>query len=187
MSKQNAQMLKKRIEQEELAKVREQEQPSQLWEKRGRGRPSEYTEEEALDICVWIAEGRSLRSYCRARGREMHTIYRWLDSRSDFRQRYARAHEDRADSLADEITDIADEVATGTMEEIQAARLRVDTRKWVAAKMRPIKYGEAPPPVQKSAVVFNIGLPNRTATTVVDIPHTEAPTIASDAAPILGQ
>lgn len=141
------------------------------------GRPSEYTEEEADRICAWIAEGRSLRSYCRLEHRGLDTVYRWLRERKDFRERYARAHDDRADSLADEIVDIADEAASGSMEEIQAARLRVDARKWVAAKLKPTKWGDYQADTAKTNVIFNIGI--RSA-------HSQPPTIDCNPAPLLG-
>lgn len=141
---------------------------------RERGRPSDFTEEEGDRICAWIAEGRSLRSYCRLEGRAVDTIYRWLREHRDFRERYARAHDDRADSLADEITDIADEVASGSMEEIQAARLRVDARKWVAAKLKPTKWGDYQADTAKTNITFNIGIrqPHTPAPTIIDNPLT---------------
>lgn len=166
---------------EELAKLRaEEEQAAERHKeliKRERGRPSDYTEEQANSICVWIAEGRSLRSWCRANNREMHTVYKWLSDNKDFMQRYARAHDDRADSLADELVDIADESQFGTLEQIQAARLRIETRKWIAAKLKPRKWGEAPPAEQRSNVVFNIGISR--------VPHTVGHTI--DAKPLMLQ
>ena len=122
------------------------------------GRPSEYTLPEADRISSWIAEGRSLKSYCRLEGRSMETVYRWLREQRDFRERYARAHDDRADSLADEIVDIADDAAFGTMEQIQAARLRVDARKWVASKLKPLRWGEYQPVAAKTNITFNLGI-----------------------------
>jgi hypothetical protein len=149
----------------------------------GRGRPSAYTEDEADVICTWIAEGKSLKSYCRASGRPMMTVYRWLREYADFRDRYARAHEDRADTLADELVDIADSVAAGSLEEIQAARLRVDTRKWIAAKLRPGRWGEQKDTGPKTNVTFNIGIPNRQAA----IAHSTAHTIDAEPLPALEQ
>lgn len=198
--------LKERIQAEELAKIREEENCAApiartaatvgaTVGKEGRagiavvadtkmGRPSEYTEEESDVICAWIAEGKSLRGYMRATGRDLTTVYRWLRTYPDFHKRYARAHEDRADTLADELVDIADEVSQGSLEEIQAAKLRIDTRKWVAAKMRPTKWGDAPVPQQKTNVVFNIGLKPAQLSTVA---HSAAPTIDMEAAPVLAQ
>lgn len=149
---------KEAIQAEELAKVREGEIQAAEAHRKALGRPSEYTAEQADSICTWVAEGRSLRSWCRQNDRSMHTVYKWLREQKDFMQRYARAHEDRADSLADEIVEIADESQFGTLEQIQAARLRMDARKWVAAKLRPQKWGEAQAVEQKSGITFNIGI-----------------------------
>jgi hypothetical protein len=56
---------------------------------------------------------------------------------------YARAKEESADHLAEEIMEIADEAMNAlTSEQVQAARLRVDARKWIASKLKPKKYGE---------------------------------------------
>ena len=208
MTREERRALKDRIQAEELQRVREAENcaaPTALTaltaatvvaavegetvrEERavetvsqGRGRPSEYTDEEGDRICAWIAEGKSLRSYSRATGRDLTTIYRWLRERGEFHKRYARAHDDRADTLADEMVDIADEAASGTMEEIQAARLRVDTRKWIAAKLKPTKWGDLQVAAPKTNVTFNIGLPQRT------VGHTVIPTIDVQAAPVLEQ
>lgn len=147
-----------------------------------RGRPSDYTPEEADLICTWIAEGKSLRSYCREHAREMCTVYKWMREEKDFAQRYARAHDDRADSLADEIVDIADEAVGGTNDDIQAARLRIDARKWVSSKLKPQKWGEKVEIEQKSHVTFNLAPLRR----VVDVtPHSAVPTIAAEDAQLL--
>jgi hypothetical protein len=157
---------KNAIEQQELSIEREREQEAfkALQESRQKGimgRPSSYTDERADELCTWIAQGNSLRSFCKLHGMEAQTVYRWMRERPDFQQRYARAHEDRADSLADEMCDIADEVAAngGSIEAVQAARLRIDTRKWIAAKLRPGRWGEVQAPKAQTAVTFKIGLP----------------------------
>jgi hypothetical protein len=196
VTKEEKRALKDRIQAEELQRVKEAENcapPKALTAATVRavgeegkprsvmGRPSEYTEEEGDRICAWIAEGKSLRSYSRATGRDLTTIYRWLRERGDFHKRYARAHDDRADTLADEMVDIADEAARGTMEEIQAARLRVDTRKWIAAKLKPTKWGDIQVAAPKTNVTFNIGLPQRT------VAHAVIPTIDLEAVPVLEQ
>lgn len=153
------------IEQQELAVEREREQAAYKALQESRkgimGRPSSYTDERADELCTWIATGNSLRSFCKINGMEANTVYRWMRERPDFQQRYARAHEDRADSLADEMCDIADEVAAngGSIEAVQAARLRIDTRKWIAAKLRPGRWGEVQAPKAQTAVTFKIGLP----------------------------
>ena len=54
---------------------------------------------------------------------------------------YARAREERADLLAKEILEIADAPCKDTVE-VQHARNRIDTRKWLASKLAPRKYGD---------------------------------------------
>jgi hypothetical protein len=81
---------------------------------------------------------------------------RWLSLKEEFRQMYARAKEDQVQILADEIIPIADTVqmgqivtvkADGTTERkvsdmIDRARLQIEARKWILAKLCPRKYGE---------------------------------------------
>jgi hypothetical protein len=50
---------------------------------------------------------------------------------------YARAREERADMIADEVITIAD-----TDPDPQRARVRIDARKWWAAKVNPRKYAD---------------------------------------------
>lgn len=137
-----------------------------------RGRPSSYNEDEAAALCQWITEGRSLRSWCVHSGTAIMTVYRWMSDRADFRERYARAHEDRADTMAEDIIDIADEVAgTESIAAVQAARLRIDTRKWVAAKIKPTKWGE-------KQVIENTG--NVTFSLATGRPGPQTPVLQAD-------
>lgn len=119
------------------------------------GRPSIYTPELAAQICTHIADGMSLRAIAAMDGMpHQATIMAWLDgSRPDFSEQYARAREAQADKLAEEILSIADDGRSDTYidaegniksdpEVIQRSKLRVDTRKWLASKMAPKKYGD---------------------------------------------
>ena len=54
---------------------------------------------------------------------------------------YARARVERADLLAEEILEIADTPCTNQVEVAQQ-RNRLDTRKWLASKLAPKKYGD---------------------------------------------
>lgn len=122
------------------------------------GRPSVYNLDMATEICSRLASGEALKSICRDEAMPgLTTVYRWLASNSEFRDLYTRAREDQADTLADEIIEISDDgkndwmkrnhgeddpgwVANG--EHIQRSRLRVEARKWIAAKLKPKKYGD---------------------------------------------
>src|SRR6266851_9669037 len=62
-------------------------------------------------------------------------------AREDFSDMYARAREERADLLAKEILEIADAPCKDAVE-VAHARNRLDTRKWLASKLAPRKYGD---------------------------------------------
>lgn len=120
-------------------------------------RPSEFSAEVADVICARLVDGESLRAICEddaMPGRS--SVFRWLADRKEFRDQYARAREMQAEAMADEILEIADDgrndwmlrnagddagfVANG--EALARSRLRVDTRKWIASKLLPKKYGD---------------------------------------------
>lgn len=124
------------------------------------GRPTDYSEALAADICARLATGEPLVKICRDEHMPgTSTVYRWLAAHEPFRDMYARAREDQADTLADEILDIADEdpavvfekehTSSGELEvarvdsaAVNHQRLRIDARKWIASKLKPRKYGE---------------------------------------------
>ena len=113
--------------------------------KRKKGRPSLYSETLTAKICRRLAEGESLRSICTDKAMpSLSTVMGWLfdGDHAEFSEQYARAREAQAELRADEITDIADGVEHGASEAVQAARLRVDARKWIAAKLLPKRYGD---------------------------------------------
>ena len=68
------------------------------------------------------------------------SVYLWMGEHPDFSEKYARAREDQADTLADEIIEIADQSKGENMPGVQSAALRVDARKWAASKLKPKKY-----------------------------------------------
>lgn len=121
------------------------------------GRPSIFSDEIADAICEQLSEGKSLVSICRAEGMPCtSTVFKWLKQNQSFMDSYALAREAQADALFDESLDIADDGRNDWMasnaegdegwrangENIQRSRLRIDTRKWMAGKLRPKKYGE---------------------------------------------
>lgn len=113
------------------------------------GRPSEFTQAISDEICERLADGESLRRICMDEHMPSKaTVFRWLVTFPAFQDLYTRAREEQAETHADDITDISDEpppldqfgkVDAGA---VAAARLRIETRKWVAAKLKPRKYGE---------------------------------------------
>lgn len=124
------------------------------------GRPPTYSIENHGDaLCAELALGRSLRSVCKDEGMpSIAVVMGWLRVSEPFQAQYARAKEEAADALADEIVEIADDGSNDWMEKldkdsqpvgwllngehVQRSKLRVDARKWIAAKLKPKKYGD---------------------------------------------
>lgn len=118
------------------------------------GRPSVYTLEMADKICALLAIGTPLtkiakEDWCPS----LVTLYSWLRTNDAFLKMYTRAKEDAADTLADEIISISDDGSNDTYVDengfkrtdtdvIARSKLRVEARKWVAAKLKPRKYGD---------------------------------------------
>ena len=85
-------------------------------------------------------------------------IYDWLDRFPEFAEQYGRAREQQAGFLALQTLEIADDTSLdyqpvtdgkGNLvgvrvdgECVQARKLRVDTRKWVAGKLAPKRWGD---------------------------------------------
>lgn len=117
------------------------------------GRKTEYDPAIAAEICTRISCGESLRQICMEDRMPVHsTVYLWLLQNKQFSDNYAKAREEQADTLADEIQAIADEPPAEIVDDKGVSRVdggwvtwqknRVDARKWVAAKLKPKKYGE---------------------------------------------
>lgn len=118
------------------------------------GRPSSYTPDMAAHICSELAAGRSLRSVCSDEGMpERQTVFRWLAAHTEFRDQYARAKEESVEALLEEALVIADDGSNDTYlddkgnvcvdnDVIQRSKLRVETRKWFASKLKPRVYGD---------------------------------------------
>lgn len=134
-------------------------------EKMKIGRPSKFSEEIAETICMRIAvDGKSLRNICMDQGMPgLQAVIGWLadDRYVDFRRKYAFARECQADFHADAIIEIADETSVVTEHDgvlvldaaaIARNRLRVDARKWYAAKLAPKRYGDRTESVHSGSI-----------------------------------
>ena len=116
-----------------------------------------YTEEFDAEICEWIAEGKTLRDYCRQENKPSHQIvYQWLNERPEFAERFARAREVGHDSIADEILGIVDvhppSNANGGTDAgyVSWQKNRAWARMQLLAKWNPSKYGESKKSVEVS-------------------------------------
>lgn len=113
-------------------------------------RPTIYSEELALEICEQIAQGNSLRSICeRDDMPAISSVLLWVTKHTKFSEQYARAREAQADYYADELIEIADTVLKDNEGKVfddptavARAKLRIETRKWVASKLKSKSYGD---------------------------------------------
>lgn len=105
------------------------------------GRPTNYNIPLVTLVCDRISNGESLRKVCRDPAMPgLTTIQEWVEKYPEFAAQYEKACQCRADFLADELEEIADNAEP---ENVQVAKLRVDVRKWAASKLRPKRYGDS--------------------------------------------
>ncbi len=88
-----------------------------------------------------VSQGVPLRKCATHLNCSAEFLVNWLRSDPDLSSQYARAKESLAEHYAEEIIDISD---SATVRDAHVARLKVDSRKWVAAKLMPKKYGDRP-------------------------------------------
>lgn len=100
-----------------------------------------YTPALAEKFCAALADGKSIRSVCKQDGMPSKaTVFRWLREYPEFAKLYEVATDERADTLVDEIVEIADNCKTDA-DSIRKAKLRIHARVEYAQKMKPKKYG----------------------------------------------
>lgn len=122
-----------------------------------RGRPSDYNNLIADSICEQIALGRSVIQISSDPDYPSEaTIYNWLAKFPAFMEKYTRARELQAEHYASEIVALADtpvearkvvikpdgseEVTIG--DSVERSKLQIESRKWIAMKLLPKKYGD---------------------------------------------
>ena len=92
------------------------------------------------ELCDRIAAGEGIAAICKDRHMpDAVTVYRRMAKNPEFATRIARAREAQQDVEAERIIDMADKA---TIKNWPVVKLRIDARKWRAAKLAPKKYGE---------------------------------------------
>ena len=116
----------------------------------------DYTPELGNAVAITLVEFTLATAVVKHNLLGVHIIMAWKMNNEDFAKMYETAMDMRADVQADEIIDIADdsendwttriiagrEIEIVNREAIERSKLRVDTRKWTAAKMKPKKYSD---------------------------------------------
>lgn len=117
-------------------------------------------------ICLRVSEGEALRNICLDKDLvTSNTFYSWIDKNEEMLALYARATEKRSDDIFEDILEISDNRAGDTYKDkdgieridhavVQRDRLRVDSRKWIASKLNPKKYGDR---IEVNSTNKNIG------------------------------
>lgn len=119
------------------------------------GRPTRYTDKLAQEICDTIASSsKGTKKLCSEHSHWpcQDTLFTWLKRYPEFSEQYAQAKRCQIELLVDEILEISDDASQdqymnelGTLianpPAIHRARLKVDTRKWLASKLVPKVYG----------------------------------------------
>ena len=94
--------------------------------------------DKVTEVETMLSEGRTQAEVYRALNISKMSWYDWLAS-PEGRDVLARARTRATDRMAEEALTIADEAAP---EDAQVARLRIDTRKWLASKWNRSLYGD---------------------------------------------
>lgn len=123
------------------------------------GRPTDYNETIAAEVCLRLADGESLRKVCSADDMpDKATVLRWVARHESFRDQYAHARELSQEAVAEEYFELLDEVPPmkpdGSFDAAAVAwyKNRADARKWYLSKIAPKKYGD-------KLELNNVGLP----------------------------
>lgn len=91
------------------------------------GRPSVYSEGLVEQLCFRLATGRTLTSVCEDDDMpDRITVWRWQDSKPDFRNRLARAREESVDSDLDEMRGLGKRVLKEQGLDPQRVRVALD-------------------------------------------------------------
>lgn len=105
-------------------------------------RPSTYTDEIAETICERIAHGEALTKICEDKGIPAYkTVLRWRRDNEIFAKMFRAAKEDQADTLADRLLSVIDQVENKSLDPHQG-RVMIDGLRWIAARLRPQSYGD---------------------------------------------
>lgn len=121
-------------------------------------RPSDFTQELADTICERLAGGECLTAICKSPGMPVReTVWTWRQKHPDFDNAYARARQLQMECWEEQLLEISDdgtndfmtihrkdgeEVEVENKEVVNRSRLRVDTRKWLMARIHAQKYGD---------------------------------------------
>lgn len=132
----------------------------------------EVNAEKASIVIAELESGKSLRKAAEAAGCGAATVLDWVDADKAFAEQYAQARARGYQLLADEIIEISDDASRDYIETehgpkldaeaVARSRLRVDSRKWMLAKMLPKVYGDKVEHEVKGGITVSLEPQDRT-------------------------
>jgi len=121
------------------------------------GRPVAFDQTQANKVCDALAAGETLTEICKREGMPKPNLVRtWAGTNPLFALQYNRARVEQTRAWSDQIVTLADDGAAdykevqkrhGTQlvydrQHVDRVRLRIETRKWIMAKINKAEYGE---------------------------------------------
>jgi AcrR family transcriptional regulator len=102
-------------------------------------------EQGGEDLFDQLAGGMTMTALVKKIGVSKRVFYKWLRSVEGREEKYYEARRRWADTLAEETLEIADGAIDA--HDAQVRKLRIDTRKWLAARANPDNWGERRDPL----------------------------------------
>lgn len=116
------------------------------------GRPTKYTPELADEICDAIASSElGLAHLVEANPHwpARQNVFLWIRKYPEFRDKYAKAKEDQTEVCVEYMQEVmnephkwVDEETGLTKIDVPMLRLKMDSMKWHASKLKPKKFGD---------------------------------------------
>lgn len=144
-------------------------------------RPGEFTDEIFQEVCDRMAGGEGLRKICEdPQMPSRQTFLRWIEKDTGRQSQYQAAREALMDWYSEEILAIAWDDSKDTIkregkpdlcnhEWINRSRLKVDTLKFLMAKLHPKRYGDKLTPEAEAAANINVSWePTRIERVIID-------------------
>lgn len=105
--------------------------------KRNRATPPDEKAAKIEAVLTQLAQHGNTSRACREAGLERTRFMHLVNEDADLAHKYARAKESGIEAAFDDLDKTAEEIG-----DVARARLVVDTRKWMLARMAPKKYGD---------------------------------------------
>jgi hypothetical protein len=108
-----------------------------------------YSEHVALRICEQLADGKTLKQICRAKGSPARsTVYAWLAEHPEFNTMFQTARNEHIDNEFDRLDDLVNQKpptdAYGRVDQgwVANQKVKVAALQWKLSKLRPREFSD---------------------------------------------